>query len=228
MDFARDFWNLFFRESHTGIWVSELKHPIRIGIPPGRQHTQLVKHAVLTECNSAMARMCGCRSPEELAGVPLVHLFPPSSRDILMLFLQTKCRVLPWTLSNTHGPGGRFFENMFIGRRTGGRLVRIWGMRRWATPQKLEEHRMRQMAGSLTTIQRRILEETVKGKTLKEIGADLSLSINTVESYRFRALRKLGLRSVTEMIRRSESLALGDPAGEGKISLQDFPDVVSP
>ncbi|GJQ21215.1 MAG: hypothetical protein HBSIN02_15700 [Bacteroidia bacterium] len=221
-----DFWSLCFLDSPAGIWTSELKQPLRTDIPIARQYALLTKHALLTQCNRSLAILCGCERPAELEGIPLIHLFShqASSANALVKFLQTKCSVLPWTLSRTKGPDGKehLFEDMCIGRLDGARLMRIWGMRRIASAETLEIHRVRTIIDSLSSNQRRILELTACGKTLKEIGARLSLSINTVESYRFRSLRKLGFHSVAEFILRAGSLGLYGSKPEEKKSVHDF------
>jgi DNA-binding NarL/FixJ family response regulator len=46
-----------------------------------------------------------------------------------------------------------------------------------------------------------VVSKTVQGKTLKEISFELGLSSKTISTYRMRALRKLGMKNTTELIR---------------------------
>jgi len=57
------------------------------------------------------------------------------------------------------------------------------------------------LMGSLTPREEEVLNEMVAGKTNKIIASDLSISIRTVEVHRSRLMKKLEVRSVSELIR---------------------------
>ena len=54
---------------------------------------------------------------------------------------------------------------------------------------------------ALTRREREILEQVTGGNTNKVIAANLGISVRTVELHRARGLRKLGLRSVADLVR---------------------------
>lgn len=216
----RDFWRLFFLESKTGIWMATLKRSMPVNMPIVRQYMHVSRHAFLSRCNKSFALMCGCRNPDDLIGAPLPHIFPPAhhaSEDILPQFIHRGCGMIREAVSSeVTGSGGTGrFENTLIGTVRKGRLTGIWGFRQTLTEERQMILQRRTLLDLLTPNQRVILKMTVHGKTLKEIGDVMSLSINTVESYRMRALSKLNLPSVTQLIRHAVLLGL-DGESESK------------
>jgi two-component system response regulator NreC len=53
----------------------------------------------------------------------------------------------------------------------------------------------------LTTREREVLQMLAEGKVAKEIASELDVSIYTVDAHRGRIMKKLGLRSSTELVR---------------------------
>ena len=172
--------------------------------------------------------MCGCRNPTQLVKKPLVQFFAhPDSPgdDILAQWVRGGCRILLNAISrDTDHQGSHFyFNNAIRGVFSNGRVAGLWGMREVVTEREWRLREQKKLVARLTDSQRSILEMTVHGKSLKEIGAALSLSINTVESYRLRALRKLELRSVPELIRYSAFLGLDDDIRTKETDAIEFP-----
>jgi len=56
-------------------------------------------------------------------------------------------------------------------------------------------------AASLSERERRVLKLVARGYTSKEIAAKLELSIRTIETYKTRSMRKLGLRTRADIVR---------------------------
>ncbi len=56
-------------------------------------------------------------------------------------------------------------------------------------------------AHSLSHRERQVVQLLATGKSNKETAAILSISVRTVETYRARAMLKLGLRSLAELVR---------------------------
>jgi DNA-binding NarL/FixJ family response regulator len=53
----------------------------------------------------------------------------------------------------------------------------------------------------LTTREEEVLRLIARGYTQREIATQLGIGISTVETHRFRALKKLGLRSRADIVR---------------------------
>jgi DNA-binding NarL/FixJ family response regulator len=60
---------------------------------------------------------------------------------------------------------------------------------------------LRSPLGRLTPRERTVFEMLARGQTNAEIASELQISIKTVETHRARLLRKLGLRSLAELVR---------------------------
>ena len=64
---------------------------------------------------------------------------------------------------------------------------------------------------SLTPREREVVELVVSGKMNKQIAHELGLSIVTVKIHRGAAMRKMGARNLTELVKMAEALRLGAP-----------------
>ncbi|MEP1031096.1 MAG: helix-turn-helix transcriptional regulator, partial [Alphaproteobacteria bacterium] len=64
---------------------------------------------------------------------------------------------------------------------------------------------------SLSLRQRQILPMVVAGQSAKEIGRDLNLSHRTVEKHRKALMEKLGVSSISELIRTVSQAAAMNP-----------------
>lgn len=65
--------------------------------------------------------------------------------------------------------------------------------------------------GQLTTRERQVVQLVAEGKSSKEIATALGVTAKTVESHRANILRKLGLRSATELVRYAVRHGLVEP-----------------
>jgi len=61
---------------------------------------------------------------------------------------------------------------------------------------------------SLTTRQKEILRLVAQGYTNREIGAQLDISVRTVEVHRFNLMRRLRVRNVAQLLRQAMALRL--------------------
>jgi FixJ family two-component response regulator len=69
--------------------------------------------------------------------------------------------------------------------------------RQMGSVRSAAEHRL----GTLTARERQVLEHVVAGRLNKQIAADLGVVEDTVKMHRGRAMRKLGVRSLAELVR---------------------------
>ena len=60
----------------------------------------------------------------------------------------------------------------------------------------------------ITTRQSEILKQIAMGRTNREIAASLDISVRTVEVHRFNMMRRLNVRNVAQLLRRSLQLGL--------------------
>jgi DNA-binding NarL/FixJ family response regulator len=70
----------------------------------------------------------------------------------------------------------------------------------------------------LSTREQEILRLVATGRTSKAIAAQLGLSLRSVETYRYRMMRKLGIQSLAGLIEFGLRLQLVAPPSPGKLS----------
>lgn len=70
-------------------------------------------------------------------------------------------------------------------------------------------------AAELSARERHVLGDVARGYTNQQIADSLGLSVKTVESYRARLMKKLGLRERAELVRLALELGLLGDAGQG-------------
>jgi DNA-binding NarL/FixJ family response regulator len=74
------------------------------------------------------------------------------------------------------------------------------------------EHESRtSMLGQLTVREREVLERVARGRTNKEIGAELGISYRTVETHRESLMKKLQIRTVAELTRFALGAGVVEP-----------------
>ena len=77
----------------------------------------------------------------------------------------------------------------------------------WGT---LERPEPEEQAGRLREREREVLEYIAKGYTNKETASRLHVSVKTVESYRMRLMRKLGLQTRADLVRYAARIGILD------------------
>lgn len=209
---VREFYRLFFQEAEIGMWMGELRRPVPVTLSESQQYLAISQGGYLAHCNRTFAVTYGYTNPAKLIGTALGRLFfrpRVVEEDLLREFIRGG-----WQTHGVHSTEvdhdghSAYYEHSCFGVVERNKLVRIWGMRRAIEGQRVKEFEQKKLLRALSVNQQRILEMTVQGRTLKEIGAALSVSINTVESYRIRALRRLGIQTVPELIRLAAPLGL--------------------
>lgn len=65
--------------------------------------------------------------------------------------------------------------------------------------------------GALSDREREVLAGLARGRSLKQVAADLGLSVKTVSTYRSRLLEKLGLQTTADLIRYALERRIGPP-----------------
>jgi FixJ family two-component response regulator len=66
---------------------------------------------------------------------------------------------------------------------------------------------MRQRAAQMTTREREVFEQVVRGLPNKQIGAVLGIALKTVKVHRGRVMQKMEAGSVADLVRAAEMLA---------------------
>lgn len=205
-----EFYRISFDESQEGRWLAVLDEPLSVSLALDQQQQHLFKHTYLAECNKAFAAMYGFSDPEELVGARLPQLLILSDRENLRAvrtFLTSGYLVMNIQTHELAKNGEeKYFLNDFRGIVEDDFLVRFWGRQRDITSDKLRAHK------NLTPQQAMVLKLTIEGKSLKEIGHALGLSLKSVDTIRSRLKKKLGASTIPHLAARAVQLGLFDLA----------------
>ncbi len=72
-----------------------------------------------------------------------------------------------------------------------------------------ERDRITERLGSLTERERQVLEHVVAGRLNKQIAAELGTVEKTIKFHRANLMRKMGVRSVAELVKLAERAGIG-------------------
>ena len=138
----------FIEQTTEGISRIELDQALAPGLSDDAQIEHFYAHAVLAECNDAMARMYGHQHAAEFVGARLEDLLPrsdPHNTEYLRAFIRNGYRL---TDAESHGRSRdgeeRYFLNSLVGIVEDGRLLRSWGSKRDVTAHRLAEAAVRE------------------------------------------------------------------------------------
>jgi len=84
---------------------------------------------------------------------------------------------------------------------------------------RLEENQLdeiRQRLGQLSPREREVMDQVIQGRLNKQIAGNLDIGVKTVKVHRARAMSKMKVRSVAELVHLCDTLDLGRPEGSGK------------
>jgi DNA-binding CsgD family transcriptional regulator len=199
-----EFYRLNFLQSEKGVWLAQFDRPMPIELPIEQQEEHLMKHAYLSDCNSAFVKMYGYEDPKEMIGVRFPQLFDnadASNLENLRTFFKTDYRVIQKETCEIGKNGIRkYFLNDVVGVVEDNHLVRVWGMQEDITLQKSESEPENSLEKQLTPQQLNVLRLTVEGKKIKEIAAELDISPKTVEYLRKRIKDEFDTESIPELV----------------------------
>jgi signal transduction histidine kinase/sensor domain CHASE-containing protein len=138
----------YINQSTEGIWRCEVNRPLPIAAPREQQLAHLHENLYLAECNDALARLHGFRSPMDMEGHPLREFFDatfPKNLELVHKFLEAGYSVADAESIKVDAQGHpRYFTNNISGMIENGQLVRIWGAQREVTEQRRLESQLRQ------------------------------------------------------------------------------------
>ena len=137
----------FIEQTAEGMSRIELDQPLAPGLVEDAQIEHFYAHAVLAECNDAMARMYGHQHAAEFVGARLEDLLPrsdPHNVEYLRAFIRSGYRLTD-AESHARSRDGeeRYFLNSLMGIVEDGRLLRAWGSKRDITAHRHAEAAVR-------------------------------------------------------------------------------------
>jgi two-component system, LuxR family, sensor kinase FixL len=145
----------FLANSSESIWRFDVHPPIPTSLPVHEQVERVFERAVLAECNSEKARLCGFATVEQAVGVRLAEVMPPSNPEnmqLLVAFVRSGYRLTNTESVERDRAGGlRRSQNNLVGIVERGLLSGAWAASRDVTAEKQAEERFRLMVEASPT-----------------------------------------------------------------------------
>ncbi|MBN1433461.1 PAS domain S-box protein [Candidatus Fermentibacterales bacterium] len=147
-------------QSSDGIWCYELEEPVSIDLPVDEQIRLIDRHSVLAECSDSLARMYGRESGSVMLGQRRTDSFgDPVRLGYLRSFIENGYRIDgAETVEEAADGAPRYFLNSLVGSVKDGRLVRLWGMQRDITGQRIATLEARDREKRLLGYSRKLIE----------------------------------------------------------------------
>jgi PAS domain S-box-containing protein len=137
----------FLSKSTEGIYRVHVTQPIPTTLPVDEQIALVFRHALMAECNDAMARMYGFDSAAALTGARLDQLLvreDPRNTEFLRAFIQNAYRIDDAESHEIDRDGSRkVFLNNLVGVLEAGHIIGAWGTQRDVTKQRQAEEELR-------------------------------------------------------------------------------------
>ncbi|MEA3230980.1 MAG: sigma 54-interacting transcriptional regulator [Thermodesulfobacteriota bacterium] len=137
---------IFMEESIEPIWCFELDKPIPIDLPEDEQFDLIYSYAYLKENNKAYAQVVGYKRKEDLLGMRLSELMPPSIPENTVnvkQFIRSGYKLRDFVTVEFYKEKKFIILNNVKGIIKDGQLLRIWGTSRDITAQKAAEDQLR-------------------------------------------------------------------------------------
>ena len=220
----------FIEQSTEGIWRFEIEKPLPIETPEDEQIEHIYQHAVLAECNRAMARMYGFSDVAEIAGARLDSLLPrsdPHNVKYLRSFIRSGYRLTGAESHEIDKDGNpKYFSNNLVGILEDGYLLRAWGTQADVTERKKMEEELRRRAEELVAADRR--KDQFLAMLAHELRNPLAPIRNAVELMRqietmdpsFQTSREMVERQVKHLARLVDDLLDVSRITQGSIRLR--------
>jgi PAS domain S-box-containing protein len=136
-DSLEDQYRIFLRLASDGLWRFDLCPSIDTRLPVHEQADAFVQEARVGFCNDTFARQFGYDAPESMRGLAFTDLVSSTHEEQLgfvVAFIMSGYRLDNLLLAERRRDGGVFRSlNNLSGDVEGGRLVRVWGVKRDVT-----------------------------------------------------------------------------------------------
>ena len=135
----------FMEESIEPIWCFELDKPLPIDLPEDEQFDLFYNYAYLKENNKAYAQVVGYERREDLLGMRLIEIIPPSIPEntaIIKQIIRAGYNLRDFVTVEFYKKKKFIILNNIRGIIEDGKLLRVWGTSRDITTQKAAEDKL--------------------------------------------------------------------------------------
>jgi chemotaxis protein methyltransferase CheR len=137
----------FMEESIEPIWCFEFDKPLSLDLPEDEQFKLLYSHAYLKENNRAYAQVAGYERREDLLGMRLSEIMPPSipeNAESIKQVIRAGYNLRDFVTVEFYKKKKIIALNNVRGVIKDGKLLRLWGTGRDITAQKAAEDELRE------------------------------------------------------------------------------------
>lgn len=142
-----ELFRVFMEESIEPIWCFELDKPLPLDLPEDEQFDLFYSHAYLKENNRAYAQVVGYERREDLLGMRLSEIMPPSipeNAETIKQVIRAGYNLRNFVTVEFYKKKKIIALNNVRGVIEDGKLLRLWGTGRDITAQKAAEDELRQ------------------------------------------------------------------------------------
>jgi len=181
----------FISNSADAIWRFDICPAVDANLPVRSQTEQILKRAVLAECNDTLAKLFGGASAADVIGLPLHRSGALSSQEDLAKFVANRYRLenQEFNLINASGEK-RYMQSTAIGIVEKGLLTRAWGITRDITVHRTNINNLEFLANhdSLTTLPNRAHLYATIEKALRQSVVDRKMALLLIDLDRFKEI----------------------------------------
>lgn len=181
----------FISTSHDAIWRFDISPPVDTKLPPDAQTEQILRRAVLAECNITLAQMFGADHPGDVLGLPLDRSGALSNRHDIRAFIEYGYSLTEQEFTRVdHAGTRRHMQSSAIGIVENGYLTRAWGVTRDVTAQRSYLDHMEYLANhdSLTRLPNRALLYSTVEQALADHGHQRLMALLLIDLDRFKEI----------------------------------------
>ncbi|ACR13079.1 sensor domain-containing protein [Teredinibacter turnerae] len=181
----------FIANSADAIWCYEVYPPVDTTLSPQLQVEQILKRAILVECNETLARFFGVTHTRDVIGLPLSRSGSLSSYQDVRAFIDNGYRLENKEFSRVDRTGMcGYMQSSAIGVVENGLLMRAWGITRDITDQRTHTDRMEYLANhdSLTLLPNRTLLYSTMEQTIANAKNDQLMALMIIDLDRFKEI----------------------------------------
>jgi PAS domain S-box-containing protein len=134
-------------ESIEPIWCFEFDEPLSLDLPEDEQFNLFFSRAYLLENNRAYAKVVGYERREDMLGMRLSEIMPPSipeNAEAIKHLIKTGYNLRDFVTVEFYKKRKFIVLNNIRGIIENGKLLRVWGTGRDITAQKAAEDELRQ------------------------------------------------------------------------------------
>ncbi len=181
----------FIANSSDAIWRYDLCPPVDTQLARAQQEEQILKRAVMAECNAKLAVLYGVQHPSSLLGLPIHHNGSPNIREDIRIFVFNGYRLEDREYERIDSNNQVVsLQSNAIGIVENGFLTRVWGTTRNITDKTRYLARLEYLANHdvLTSLPNRSVLYRSIGKTLCNIHPDEKMALMLIDLDRFKEI----------------------------------------